>query len=61
MKLISTVPMSRSDLIALTLRIMHELSLIAPQHPKNAITKMIPPMTIIKIGAETQVSPTKLA
>lgn len=55
------VSSNRCDSASLTQRIMHELSLIAPQHPKNATRKIMPPMAIISIGAEYQVSPMKLA
>lgn len=41
----------------LTVKIMHELSLTAPQHPKNEIEKIMPPTTINTIGAVQKFSP----
>lgn len=41
----------------LTVRTMHELSLIAPQQPKKAIKNTAPPMIIIITGAVHKLSP----
>lgn len=35
---------------SLTMKSIVVLSLIAPQHPKNAITKMMQPISIKKMG-----------
>lgn len=41
----------------LTVNTMHEFSLTAPQHPRNAIMKTTVPTTIINIGADQKLAP----
>lgn len=41
----------------LTVNTMHEFSLTAPQHPRNAIINTTAPTTIINIGADQKLAP----
>ncbi len=45
------------SLVKLTVNVMHELSLTAPQHPKNEIKKIMLPTTIKIMGADQKFSP----
>jgi hypothetical protein len=45
------------SLVKLTVRVIHELSLTAPQHPKNEIKKIMLPTTIKIMGADQKFSP----
>lgn len=41
----------------LTVNTIHEFSLTAPQHPRNAIINTTAPTTIINIGADQKLAP----
>lgn len=41
----------------ITVKIIQEFSLAAPQHPKKATMQIIDPIMIIKIGADHNASP----
>lgn len=50
-----------SAVLILTLSTMQELSRTAPQHPRNAMTKTMPPTTISSVGADQMVSSMKFS